>query len=350
MSEHTGGHKLPGQNEGTQVTSIALEHSRLRPLNAHAAFIAAYDRLSGLASIAPRPAVLVAAVNARARVVEAVIVEAGHSLILGRHTQCGLRLPDETLSLRQLVLHASSETAGAAPLIRLWDLNTGRPFITEDGQPNVAVIAEGALYASVGEYALLFIPTLGPAGTPWPARAEEAWKALPPREFIDRRRADAARLSRSRRVRSDGRDYVTDIFRVREEHDTSSVSRVGPLLMLGEDVAPEHAWGVLLLEQGKKVSKLHISLEHLDQGVLLGRYDRCGIHLSGAQGVSRVHLLLVRSGDEVLAIDTASTNGTWRGKTQIQTEVLGDPDSLQVSDDVRVYWRRMAPSGAGSRR
>jgi hypothetical protein len=349
MSEHTGVHQLRGENDGTRVASIAaLERSRLKPLDAHAAFIAAYDRLSGLAGSAPRPSVLVAAVNARARVVEAVIVEAGHSLILGRHTECGLRLPDETLSLRQLVLHAWPETAGAAPLIRLWDLNTGRPFLTEDGQPNVAVIAEGTLYACVGEYALLFISTLGPAGTPWPARAEEAWKALPPREFIDRRRPDAARLSRSRRVRPDGQDYVTDIFRVRRERETTSVSRVGPLLMLGEDVAPEDAWGVLLLEQGTKVSKLHLSLEHLDQGVLVGRYDRCGVHLAGAEGVSRVHLLLVRSGDDVLAIDTASTNGTWRGKTEIHTDALRDPDSLRLSDDVRVHWRRLAPSGAGS--
>jgi hypothetical protein len=349
MSEDTGVHRLLGGNEGTRVASLSLEQSRLRPLDAHAAFIAAYDRLSGLAGIAPRPAVLVAAVNARARVIEAVIVEAGHSLILGRHTECGLQLPDATLSLRHLVLHAWLEAAGAAPLIRLWDLNTGRPFITEDGQPNVAVIAEGALYASVGEYALLFIPTPGPTGTPWPARAEEAWKALPPREFIDRRRPDAARLSRSLRARPDGRDYVTDIFRVREEHDRTSISRVGPLLMLGEDVALEDAWGVLLLEQGNKASKLHISIDHLDQGVLVGRYDRCGIHLSGAEGVSRVHLLLVRSGDDVLAIDTASTNGTWRGTQQIHSEALHDPDSLQLSDDVRVHWRRVAPSDASSR-
>lgn len=343
MSEYTGVHELPGENEGTRVALISPEEPRQRPLDAHAAFIAAYDRLSGLASIAPRPSVLVAAVNASARVVEAVVVEAGHSLIIGRHTGCGLQLRDKTLSLRHLVLHAWSETSGTMPLVRLWDLNTGHPFITEDGQPNVAVIAEGALYASLGEYALLFIPTLGPAGTPWPARAEEAWKALPPREFIDRRRADSVRLSRSRRVRPDGRDYVTDIFRVRQEHDTSSISRVGPLLMLGEEVPLQDAWGVLLLEQGSKVTRHHLSLEHLDQGVLLGRYDRCGLHLAHADGISRVHLLLVRSGDEVLVIDTASTNGTWRGKTEIHTEALRDPDTLRLSNDVRIQWRRVAP-------
>ncbi len=349
MSEYTGVHELPGENEGTRVALFPLEESRQRPLDAHAAFIAAYDRLSGLAGIAPRPSVLVAAVNARARVVEAVVVEAGHSLIIGRHTECGLQLRDKLLSLRHLALHAWAETPGAAPLIRLWDLNTGQPFLTEDGQPNAAVIAEGALYASVGEFALLFVPTLGPTGTPWPARAEEAWRALPPREFIDRRRADPTRLSRSLRVRPDGREYITDIFRVRQEHDTSSISRVGPLLMLGEDVPLEEAWGVLVLEQGSRVTKYYLSLEHLDQGVLLGRYDRCGLHLSNADGISRVHLLLVRSGDDVLVIDTASTNGTWRGKTQLYTEALRDPDSLRLSNDIRIQWRRVAPKGRGSK-
>jgi hypothetical protein len=193
-------------------------------------------------------------------------------------------------------------------------------------------------------FVLFFISTPGSAGAPWPARAEEAWKALPPREFIDRRTPDAARLPHSRPLRADGRDYVTDIFRVREEHERSSVSRVGPLLMLGEDVAPEDAWGVLLLEQGKKVSRHLLSLQHLDQGVLLGRYDRCGINLSGVEGISRVHLLLVRSGDDVLAIDTASTNGTWRGKTEIQTDALRDPDSLQLAKAIQIHWRRVPPS------
>src|SRR5262245_45886772 len=149
MSEYTGEHRLPGQNDGTRVTAIPLGRSRSSPLDAHAAFIAAYDRLSGLVGIVRRPSVLVAAVDSRARVAEAVVVEAGHSLIIGRHTECGLQLNADTLSLRHLVLHAWSEAAEAAPLIRLWDLNTGQPFTTEDGQANVAVIAEGALYASV---------------------------------------------------------------------------------------------------------------------------------------------------------------------------------------------------------
>ncbi|HVG62543.1 MAG TPA: FHA domain-containing protein [Hyalangium sp.] len=347
MSEDTGIHRVSGTNEGTRVVSLSSLDPNAKPLDAHAAFIAAYDRLSGLASIAPRPAVLVAAVDSRASVVEAVIVEAGHSLIIGRHSECGLRLMADTVALRQLVAHAEAQPSEAAPIIRLWDLNTGQPFLTEDGQPNAAVIAEGTLYVAVGVYALLFVPTQGPAAAPWSTHPEEAWKALPQREFIDRRTPDATRLGPSQRRRSDGQRYETDISRVLEARDRTSISRVEPLLSLGEDVAPKNAWGVLVLATDMMAAKHHLSWEHLDRGVLLGRYDRCGIRLADSDGISRVHLLLILSGEEVLAIDTASSNGTWRGPKKIETDTLRDPDLLRLGETVRMQWRRLLGSGAG---
>ena len=68
----------------------------------------------------------------------ASIVESGHSLIIGRHTECGLRLTSDGVSLRQLALYAQPESPDTAPVIRLWDLNTEQPFFTEDGQPSAA--------------------------------------------------------------------------------------------------------------------------------------------------------------------------------------------------------------------
>jgi hypothetical protein len=302
---------------------------RLLPLEMREAFITAYDRLSGLARGARRPAVLVAAVDGRARVVEAMSIESGHSLIIGRHTGCGLRLPCDTISLRHLVVHARSDPPDTAPVLWLWDLNTGQHFMTEDGHPNEAVMAQGPLYAAVGQYALLFIPTRGRSGAPWLARAEEAWRALPPRQFVDRRHPGAVLLQRSRPLRPDGREYQTDI------------SRVGPLLSLSGREERETPWGELRLVRDMEVERHFISRECLEQGVLLGRYDRCGIQLSGLDSISRVHLLLVRLGEDVLAIDTASTNGTWRGRKEIETTTLGDPDSLELGSVLRLYWRRL---------
>ena len=79
--------------------------------------------------------------------------------------------------------------------------------------------------------------------------------------------------------------------------------------------------------------------------MLLGRYERCGILLAEGAGLSRVHLLLVRMGGEMLAIDTASTNGTWRGPVEVRTTALEDSDSLELGASLVVHWRRL-PQGS----
>ncbi|WP_158502038.1 FHA domain-containing protein [Vitiosangium sp. GDMCC 1.1324] len=329
---------MPRENLRTSFDGMGSLLSLRPPLDMREAFIAAYECLSGLVRAARRPAVLVAAVDDRARVVGAVSIGSGHSLVIGRHTGCGLRLPCDNLSLRHLVAHARSEPPDTEPVLWLWDLHTGQPFMTEDGEFNAAVMAQGPLYAAVGPYALLFIPIRGRSGAPWPARAEEAWRGLPPRRFFDRCYPEADRFQHSMRLRPDGRRLQTDI------------SRVGPLLTLSEPEERETAWGELQLERDRRVERHVISRERLEQGVLLGRYERCGIHLSeGLGSISRVHLLLVRLGEDVLAIDTASTNGTWRGRTEIRTTPLGDADSLVLGSVLRLHWRRLRSGGTGDR-
>ncbi|OJH33846.1 hypothetical protein BON30_46370 [Cystobacter ferrugineus] len=320
-----------GGNEGTRVRAPWARRRRPGPLDAREAFRAAYGRLKSLADVTRGPAVLGVAVDGRGRVVDAVSVEPGHSLIIGRHTGCGLRLPSDTIALRQLVLYAQSGAPGAAPDVRLWDLNTEQLFHTEDGEPNAAVIAQGLLYAAVEEYSLLFLPTRGGGSArSWPEWAEEAWEALPPRHFIDQRAPSADRRRHSRHLRLDGQEYHTN------------VTRLGPLMLLSGHERPEAAWGSLRLVGAEREEEHHISLARLEQGVLLGRYERCGIVLAAeGLGLSRVHLLLVRTGGEVLAIDTASTNGTWRGPVEVQTTVLEDSDSLELGESLVLHWRRL---------
>lgn len=47
----------------------------------------------------------------------------------------------------------------------------------------------------------------------------------------------------------------------------------------------------------------------LERGFILGRYERCTSQLDDGR-VSRVHALVVGRGEQILVIDTASTNGT----------------------------------------
>jgi hypothetical protein len=269
--------------------------------------------------------------------VRTALVEPGHSLILGRHTRCGLLLPTETVSLRHLAAHARLEAPGAAPVLHLWDLNTEQPFRTEDGQPSEAVISRGMLYAAVGQYALLFVPTRGRSEQPWPTRAEDAWWALPPRQFIDRSAPPAEQLLPSRPPRDGGRRMTTDITREK------------PLQLLNTHEHSGPAWGTLTLELGRETARFRLSLESLERGVLLGRYARCAIPLELLPFISRVHLMLVRVGQDVLAVDTASTCGTRRGWRNIETIVLRDSDTLLLARELRVYWRRHPSASATER-
>jgi pSer/pThr/pTyr-binding forkhead associated (FHA) protein len=294
---------------------------------AEEAFAAAYAQLRKLAQACQRSAVLVVAVDAQGRPVGEAIVEAGHALIIGRHTECGLQLPDEALSLRHLALYALPSLPQAAPTLCLWDLNTGRPFLTEDGEPNEAVTSQGMLYAAVGEYALLFIPTRGRAEPSWPALAGQAWSTLPPRLFIDRGAPSTSR------PRARGQRFTTD------------VGRMDPPRALSSRGSPQEAWGTLKLVLDRHAAYSHLSLAQLDRGVLLGRYERCELALLQLGAISRVHLLLVRVGPNMLAIDTASTLGTRRGERKIQATILADSDTLTLARRLQVHWTRL-PTGA----
>jgi hypothetical protein len=178
--------------------------------------------------------------------------------------------------------------------------------LTEDGRPNTAVIARGMLYAAVGEYSLLFVPTRGRKESPWPARAMEAWRGLPPRQFLDQPTSHATRPS-SPRLRPDGHRLQTDI------------SRTDPPWTLGGQPEPEDAWGVVRLQRGRE-------------------------ELS----ISRVHLLLVRVGEDVLAIDTASSFGTRRDGERIQAAKLRAQDTLTLGGTLQVHWRRLPPRATGT--
>jgi hypothetical protein len=109
---------------------------------------------------------------------------------------------------------------------------------------------------------------------------------------------------------------------------------------MGEGDEPEVGWGTLRLAHQDYREKRAVSAEALEQGVLVGRYQRCGLRVGGPDCVSRVHLLLVRIGAELWAIDTASTHGVRRNERALDAGVLGDVDSLSLPGAVTLEWKR----------
>jgi hypothetical protein len=312
----------------------------LSALGPRESFLIAYDRLADLAASARAPALAIGAVSGRSRVVASQLLPVGNAVTIGRHTRCGLKLSSSRISLRHIVALAVAGGPGKLPTLRLWDLNTGKPFRTEGGQENGAIAAEGATYISIGQYAIWFLPC-GP-GRAWPLRAIDGWASLPARTFVDRR----APLPPSKRA------GVPGLPRHKPMSDPPGVERtwitsLAPPLLLGEDDAPEIAWGTIRLQCGHDKARRRVSAERLEQGILVGRYERCGLSLGERDvNVSRVHLLLVRIGGDIWAIDTGSTNGVRRKGAPLDAAVLADDDRLEFGTRMVLDWNKISHPSA----
>ncbi len=304
------------------------------PLGPRPAFLAARERLGDLAEAATGPALAVAAVDSRARVVATCLVPDRTALVIGRHTECGLRLPNAAVALRQMALLARHD--GERMAVHLWDLNTEQPFSTEDGATTSALVSDGPVCVSISEYTLWIIPARTLAALP--AAAKDAWEALPLRHFLDRRAPTKSQPPE--RWPSPPAAKPTRAPPGRMMEDITHVTVHAAPLLLHEDEEPEIGWGVLRLASGRQKARHLVSAERLERGLLLGRYERCGLTIGGLDSVSRVHLLVVRIGDEVWAIDTASTNGVRRRGQAVSAVVLDAQDELELARSLSVTWTR----------
>ena len=326
LDESMGTAGLLNANECTRMIGAGDPGDRRReaPLGPREAFLLAHDRLALLAQIASGPAFVVAAIASNGSLLGSLVLPDRRSLILGRHTQCGLRIDDATVALRQVA--ALMRCEGTRPVLHLRDLGTALPFVTEDGLPSAGVIADGPLYIAMGSVAVWFLPC---PGSIFSSRPEAAWSSLPPRTFLDRRAPERGVRPASLRAPP-------------LSAEESFVTRVAPPLLLGEDDDPEVAWGTLKLDSGARRVKRAVSAERLEQGILLGRYGRCSLLIDAPENtVSRVHILLLRVGMEVWIIDTASMNGVRRGDDAVEAEVLRDNDTLTLGREVTLEWARI---------
>jgi hypothetical protein len=88
-------------------------------------------------------------------------------------------------------------------------------------------------------------------------------------------------------------------------------------------------------------TEFEVGDDDLERGVLIGRYMRCQLG-SDADCMSRIHLFVVADGDEVWAVDTASTNGTRYLGNHVAAAGLGERAVLTLADFVRLRWRRFS--------
>jgi hypothetical protein len=223
--------------------------------------------------------------------------------VVGRHGNADLYLADDpTLSLRHLAVVVEPLRGWSADAVRyrVLDLRSGIAFRDERARALEAVVADGPVFLEAGAYLLLMFPT---GEERWPLDAEASFDLLPERIFLDDRAAEPDRWARAEAPaarRAARRSYVTLM--------------PGPMPVGASLLDPsERSLGALSIESSGGRSALKIGPSAADRGVLLGRLPRCDASgLLAHPALSRVHLMLVSVRDELYALDTGSTDGTWR--------------------------------------
>ncbi len=246
--------------------------------------------------------------------------------IVGRHTACGLAVPtaDRNVSLRHLAVLVRACSHSEAQ-IRVLDLHTPRGFTDEEGEVLSAATAEGPLFLGLDGLRLAFLVT----GEAAPADARAAYSAIPARVLIEERKGTFGVHPRRQHF---------DLAPVSEIEQTLVRSTEGPVAAVADLCAPdEKAQGELVIRGSQRAVRRAVGGSALDRGILVGRYERCAVGLDAGR-LSRVHFLILRDGDRIIGIDTASTNGTWIGERDINLIRLEDGTSVSLARELDLTW------------
>jgi hypothetical protein len=262
--------------------------------------------------------------------------------IVGRHSACDVPLLSAPeLSLRHLLVSTTLLPDGSRGL-RVLDLHASLPFYTDDGQPRRSIVASGPVVLRLGTYLFGGVP-VGPS-QPSPQLPAEMPRAvvrasLPPTALEDSARpvGTPAELSTMGpalvpagpgdfyeappRLGSPARpappppayaSHVSHVTVVPESAFLADVARQGDGSRSNGERAPTFA-RLTLLREGHSAS-LDLPAADIEAGVLIGRSERCtdgGLRRVLDGNISRVHVLLLREGDDVIAFDLCSTQGTY---------------------------------------
>ena len=256
--------------------------------------------------------------------------------IVGRHTQCGVVLPDDPfVALRHVLVRSIALPAGGVAL-RMIDLHTGIGFVLPDGSRRTSIFAEGPVAVGLGEYALVALPT--------ESKGDELPGELPapvvdmPNAVRDELAVVAAAMSPYR-------------VNARPVNRTSRITLMSQPVMVGEALPPSLGrlanggrFGLTLVRGGRSATVM-VTEEDLVRGVVIGRSEKCHTEMLRritAEGTSRVHILVLREGPVVYAYDLASTQGTYVNGTPARRVVLFDNGSSVTlgcgESSVRMLW------------
>jgi hypothetical protein len=185
---------------------------------------------------------------------------------------------------------------------------------------------EGPAIVRLAGHVIFALPLGDP--TDWPASASDAWGYLPERVYFDElEHVPEGSRARLPQLRGDHRSCITITHGPRDSSER--------LVATPGDVV-----GMLEMEGPIGRGSLPIGDTALRDGILIGRYARCDGSFGDDPSLSRVHALLIRIGDALIAIDVASTNGTClAGKSHARLVELDHDTELELGKATRARWR-----------
>lgn len=325
-------------NEATAVSiNPILAPVAPKKIDAHHLFVERYPILKRGLEAHPKQGLLVFAFDERPAALGqawlAATLDRTRVAVVGRHSMCHLPLPAEhgAIALRHAVILVRA-ISHSEVRVRVIDLHTETGFSDESGRVLQAVSAEGSLFLRIGGVTLVMLVT---GDGQVLDDAEAAYRCIPERVLLEERPGTA------------GAPVRREVVRARSDEEGSRVtyvhSRVGPVAAAAKLASTDDpAIASLVVRASGGSVRTPVGGSTLDRGFLVGRYARCELGVGvddGHSRLSRVHLVVVRDGEDVLAIDAASTNGTLVEGKEIQTLVLTDRTKLDLGGELELVWQ-----------
>lgn len=270
-------------------------------------------------------------------------VDSPVDLMIGRHTECDLRLDAPGVSLRQMLVRLYRDPHLGQGRVRLLDLQSTQCFLDQDGERCQSILSDRHAFARFADASLFIVQCSEELRNIEDARA--AWLSLPKSEVVapnafrfapqesvqksetepdqgpdqepDQKNAQAQEKSQRARIDSiissavvnlDPRAAVTQITRL---DGPSVLDGSAPI----DQQSPADLVGHLRFDNEPPVP---LYMRGLVNGVLIGRYARCRF-VQHDTHTSRVHLCLLLDETGLWAIDMASTNGSYANKRSFRT-------------------------------
>jgi hypothetical protein len=241
------------------------------------------------------------------------------------------------LSLRHLAVLVHRKQLRRPVGFRVLDLRAPTPFTDEQGRWLQSVEAQGPVMIRCASLALMFFPTEA-GGAGWPESANEAWRNVPERVYVEGKSLGRERgpVCGAKRWRVEG-----ELSRARPVGQTLVGTLPGPLVASAESSDSGSSRGELRLRSQLGRASVKLGARALEQGVLIGRYERCdtaGLRLLSVPSLSRVHLLVIELDGALHAVDTASTNGTRFAGQPIRSTRLETGAPVVLAGHTSVTW------------